>query len=341
MAKLKGLIIGAGCAGTAVANGMIKDGRAEPVAFVETNPERRASLAEEFPGAEIVDGDGFDALLAKVKPELVCDAGPDYLHAEHAIASLNSGASILIEKPMCTSVDEALAIRKAEAANPGVVTVDYTMRYSHPWGTMMYEAREGAVGDIFYIGGFYIHDMYDWFAPDGLCRTPWRVDPKHPQNTLFGGGCHGLDLILCTMGENPITSVYCQANHLSGSSMPVEDCFQLSLKFANGAIGQLFVTTGVNSGAFGPMFEVYGTEGTLIEGKKLKRTDEPKELERRIIVDEQSHSWNETTRDFITAAEGGANEMNSLMGIRNVAVFDAAMKSFESGEVAPVQWFDK
>ena len=341
MAKLKGLIIGAGCAGTAVANGMVKDGRAEPVAFVETNPERRASLAVDFPGAEIVDGDGFDALLAKVKPELVCDAGPDHLHAEHAIATLNAGASILIEKPMCTSREEAVAIRAAEAKSKGVVTVDYTMRYSHPWGTMMHEARDGAVGEIFYIGGFYIHDMYDWFAPDGKCRTPWRVDSKHPQNTLFGGGCHGLDLILCTMGENAVTEVYCQANHLSRSAMPVEDCFLVALKFASGAVGQLFVTTGVNSGSFGPMFEVYGTGGTLIEGKKLERTSEPAELQRRDVVDQQTHTWNQTTRDFIPESLGGANEMNSLMGARNVAVFDASMKSFNTGQVAPVAWFDK
>jgi predicted dehydrogenase len=339
MAKLKGLIIGAGCAGTAVANGMIKDGRAEPVGFVETNPERREELVKEFPGADVVDGDGFEALLAKIQPELVCDAGPDWLHAQHAVQSLHAGASILIEKPMCTSVDEAKAIRDAEEASGKIVTVDYTMRYSHPWGTMMHKVRQGEIGDIFYIGGFYIHDMYDWFAPDGLCRTPWRVDAKHPQNVLLGGGCHGLDLILCSMGEVPVETVYCAGNHLSGSSLPMEDFYQVTLNFANGTVGQVMVTVGCNSGSFGPMFEAYGTEGTLVEGKLLRRTDEPVELERIIEVDDQTHNWNETTRDFITAAEGGPNEMNSLMGARNVAVFHAALRSMESGKPEAVEWF--
>ena len=334
------MIIGAGGAGTFVYENMEEDGRAEPVAFVETRPERREELTLQYPDAIIGDGPDWAKTLAEAKPDIVVDAGPDHLHAEHTVASLQAGAHVLIEKPMCTTTAEAQAILDAEAKTDRIVMVDYTMRYSHPWGTMMDAARDGAVGEVFYIGGFYIHDMYDWFAEDGKCRTAWRVDPKQPQNTLLGGGCHGLDLMLCVMGDEPITEVHCVGNHLSGSGMPMEDCFQVNLTFANGVAGQIFVTTGCNTASFGKMFEVYGRNGTLIDGKLLKRTADPVELEQPKDNVQEGHGWNLTVRDFLDVIDGTRpNEMNSLFGARNIAVFDAAMKSLASGKVEKVHWF--
>lgn len=340
MAEHRALIIGAGGAGTAVANSMKEDGRADPVAFIETRPERRRELADEFPGAEIGTGGDFLAVLEKTAPDIVVDAGPDYLHAEHAVIALEHGCGVLIEKPMATSVDEAAGILAAEKNAGEVVMVDYTMRYSHPWGTMMQAARAGEVGDVFYLGGFYIHDMYDWLAPDGACRTPWRIDRDHPQNVLLGGGCHGLDLMLCIMGDVPVTAVCCYANHLSGSAMPIEDCYQVALKFASGAVGQIFVTTGCNTGSFGKMLEVYGTDGTLVDGKLLRRGHDPVELERPEENVQEGHGWNLTVRDFLDVIDGRReNEMNTLYGARNVAVFDAALKSARQGGVQQVRWF--
>jgi predicted dehydrogenase len=338
MAKYRALIIGPGGAGTAVYKAMIEDGRGEPVGFVETRPERVAELKEEFPDV-MVDSD-FDKVLAETNPNVVVDAGPDFLHGPQCIKALEAGCDVLIEKPMATSLEDAQALVAAEKASGKKIMVDYTMRYSHPWGTMMNKAREGAVGDIFYLGGFYIHDMWNWYDPEGEYTTPWRIDPDNPQNILFGGGCHGLDMVLYVMGDNPVTEVFCCGNHMSGSGMPIEDCYLVSMKFANGAIGKIFVTSGCNRGDFGPMFEVYGTDGTLIDGKLLKRTAEPVELEEPEEVG-VGHGWNLTVRDFLDVLDGKRdNWMNSTYGARNVAICDAAMKSLRSGKVEKVTWFD-
>jgi len=336
----RAMIIGAGGAGTCVCDNMVADGRGVPVAFVETRPERREELAAQYPDALVADGDEWAKVLAEAKPDVVEDAGPDILHCEHTVAALEAGCHVLIEKPMCTTTAEAKRILDAEAKAGKVVMVDYTLRYSHPWATMANAARDGAVGEVFYLGAFYIHDMYDWFAEDGQCRTPWRIDPKHPQNTLLGGGCHGLDLILCIMGDEPITEVHCVGNHLSGSGMPMEDCFQVNFRFAGGAVGQVFVTTGCNTGSFGKILEVYGRDGTLTDGKLLKRTTEPVELAQPADNVQEGHGWNLTVRDFLDVLDGKReNEMTSLYGARNVAVFDAAMKSLKSGKVEKVTWF--
>ena len=338
MAKLRALIIGAGGAGMAVTNGFKADGRAESVAFIEPLAERRKELAKDFPDAAIGDETQIIELLASVKPDIVVEAGPDYLHGQNTVAALEHGCHVLIEKPMCTSLEDTKAILAAEKASGKVVMIDYTMRYSHPWATMMQAAKAGEIGEVFYLGGFYIHDMWDWYNPGGACHTAWRVDPKHPQNILLGGGVHGLDLMLLVMDGVPVVDAYCLANHLSESDFPEEDCYLVSLRFENGVIGKLFVSSGC-SGSPHYMLEVFGSNGTLHDGKLLRRGDEPVELAQPEKVG-VGHGWDLTSAEFLDVIDGKCdNWMNSTYGARNSSILDAAMKSFKSGKPEKVEWF--
>ena len=335
----RALIIGPGGAGTAVMDNMEQDGRAMPVAFVESRPERRAELAEKYPDAVIGNETEYLKVLEKSAPDIVVEAGPDFLHGPNSVAALEAGCHVLIEKPMATSIEDAHKVLEAEKKSGKVVMIDYTMRYSHPWGTMMEAAKAGDVGDIFYLGGYYIHDMWDWYDEKGQYTTPWRIDKDNPQNILFGGGCHGLDMVLYVMDGNPVKEVFCAGNHLSGSNMPIQDCFLVTMMFANGAVGKIFVTSGCNRGDFGPMFEAYGTKGTLVDGKLLDRTKEPVELAEPGEVG-VGHGWNLTVRDFLDVIDGTReNLMNTTFGARNVAICDAAMTSLSSGKVEKVEWF--
>ena len=337
IAKYRALIIGPGSAGTAVMNEMKKDGRAEPVAFVETRTERIEQLKGAYPDAII--GTDYVKILQTCRPDVVVAAGPDYLHGPQCLAALEAGCHVLIEKPMATSVEDARKLLEAEERTGKIIMVDYTMRYSHPWGAMMQAAKEGRIGKIFYLAGFYIHDMWNWYHEKGKRPTLWRVDKDNPQNILFGGGCHGLDMVLYVMETDPVTEVYCCGNRLSGSNMPIEDCFLVSMKFASGAIGKLFVTSGCNRGDFGKMFEAYGTDGTLVDGKLLRRTSEPELLPQSDNI-QKGHGWNLTVRDFLDVLDGKReNWMNSTFGARNVSICDAAMRSLRSGKVQPVTWF--
>ena len=318
-------------------NEMKKDGRAEPVAFVETRKERIGQLKGEYPDAII--GTDYAKILQTCRPDVVVAAGPDYLHGPQCLAALEAGCHVLIEKPMATNVEDVRKLLEAEQRTGKIIMVDYTMRYSHPWGTMMQAAKEGRIGKIFYLAGFYIHDMWNWYDEKGKRPTPWRIDKDNPQNILFGGGCHGLDMVLYVMEDDPVTEVYCCGNRLSGSDMPIEDCFLVSMKFASGAIGKVFVTSGCNRGDFGKLFEAYGTDGTLVDGKLLRRTSEPELLPQSDNI-QKGHGWNLTVRDFLDVLDGKReNWMNSTFGARNVSICDAAMRSLRSGKVEPVTWF--
>ena len=340
MSKYRTVVFGPGGAGMAVVRAMEADGRGEAVGFVEKSAKRRAELAEQYPDAVIADETQLVEVLDRTQPDIFVDGGPDHLHGQNAVAALERNCHVMIEKPMCTCIEDARAILAAEKTSGKIVTVDYTMRYSHPWGTMMQAAKDGLVGEVFYLGGFYIHDMWELYNPSGAEYTPWRSDPDNPQSILFGGGVHPLDMILVIMGGVPVTDVYCAANGLAKSGLPDNDLYVLTMTFANGVVGKIFVSAGCNGWDFAKMLEVYGREGTLIDGKLYRRWKDPVELpaEDRWV---NGHGWNMTVIDFLNAIDGKApNEMHSIYAARNVAVCDAAMKSLASRQVEPVEWFE-
>jgi predicted dehydrogenase len=54
--------------------------------------------------------------LASSDVDAVTIATPDHLHAEPTLAMLRAGKHVLVEKPLATSVSEALAMTEAAEA---------------------------------------------------------------------------------------------------------------------------------------------------------------------------------------------------------------------------------
>lgn len=338
MSQLKVMVIGAGNAGATIARVMQQDGRAVPVGFCDPAAHKREAMAALYPQAVV--GEACREVLERCAPDVVVVAGPDHLHADHAILALEHGCHVLIEKPMATTVADVRRVLAAEAQSGRQVMVDFTMRYTHPWGTMARAARDGEVGPIFFLEGNYIHDMWDHYHPQGRHYTPWRVDQEHPQNILLGGGCHGLDLMLWAMQDVPVREVSAYANRRSGCPLPADDCYLAMLHFADGTIGKLYVTSGCNGAEFGRFLEVYGAAGTLREGKLFRRDEEPVELADTGPGSAGGHGWPGAIGDFLDVlTEGRPNPVPTTMGARNVTVCAAAIQSAREGGPVPVEWF--
>jgi predicted dehydrogenase len=99
---------------------------------------------------------------------VVVVAGPDHLHTDQAILALEHGCHVLIEKPLATTVADAQRILDAEVHSGRHVMTDQTMRYMYPWHEMARLAKSGGIGDLFFIQGDYIHDMWHHYSPQGV-----------------------------------------------------------------------------------------------------------------------------------------------------------------------------
>jgi predicted dehydrogenase len=88
------------------------------------------------------------ALLAEPGIDLVVVASPDALHAEHAIAALEAGKHVLIDKPFATSLADARRIAEASEAAGKQVTVFQNRRWDADFRTLQRLIADGSLGEI-------------------------------------------------------------------------------------------------------------------------------------------------------------------------------------------------
>ncbi len=331
MAAFRLLVCGAGSASLHVAQVAAADGRGETVGFFDPVPRALERAQAALP--EAVGGDDYEALLKQTRPDVVVVGGPDHLHAAQTLQALEHGCHALVEKPLATTIDDAQrVIDKAEETGLEVMT-DHTFRYMHPWRETALAAREGTVGDVFFVQGDYIHDMWSYYSPEGESHTPWRIDLDHPQNILLGGGCHPIDLMLWAVGA-PVSEVHAYSSKMSIPEFPSDDCYILSLKFANGVLGKVFVSSGCSGhGMGGGPLAVYGTEGSLWNGRIYRRGARTRQLaERSPGSTVGGHGWGGSVVDFLDVLEGKReNPITARDGAAVVSVCDAAFRSLSSG----------
>ena len=72
-------------------------------------------------------------------------------HAECAIYALNKGVNVLLEKPMCVTLEEALEIRKAEKESGKVISIGFQPRLDENMKMIKKIVESGVLGKVYYI----------------------------------------------------------------------------------------------------------------------------------------------------------------------------------------------
>lgn len=113
----------------------------------DRHPGRAAALAARL-GIERSGGSPAQALADdRVGAVSICTANVS--HAELALAALEAGRHVLIEKPLATTLADALRVRAATAASGGVVQVGFVRRFSGNVATLRRFVEAGELGDIY------------------------------------------------------------------------------------------------------------------------------------------------------------------------------------------------
>ena len=337
------LLSGCGGAGRHVAQVATSSGRAEVLGLFDPDSEHITRARELYPDA--ATGDDLGGLIETISADIVVVAGPDHVHADQAILALEGGCHVLVEKPMATTVADAQRMIEAADRTGLEVMADHTVRYTYPWREMSVAARAGEIGEVFFIEGDYIHDMWSHYSPQGANHTPWRIDKVNPQNILLGGGCHPIDTILATI-DSRVVEVFAYASKKSAPDFPADDCYIVIMKFENGILGKVYVTSGCSGegmghGAGGGFLAVYGTEGTLWKGQLYRRGNEAGTLsnssEKALVG---GRGWGKSVVDFLDTIDGNMpNPIPARVGARTVAICEAAFKAIETGHPQTPEWF--
>jgi predicted dehydrogenase len=151
---------------------------------------RTLASAAAFGGAASYDD--VARMLREQKPDVVHVCSPNHLHAEHSIAAFASGAHVLCEKPMATSVDDCRRMIDAADRVRRVGAVAYTYRGYPLVEVLRRRVAEGAFGALRRVGGCYLSQ--DVLAPE---KYVWLFSPGTTGKSyaLMDLGVHWLDLV--------------------------------------------------------------------------------------------------------------------------------------------------
>ena len=72
-------------------------------------------------------------------------------HAECTIYALEHGVHVLLEKPMCVTIEEAVAICKAEKASGKILTIGFQPRFDANMRMVKEIVQSGVLGKVYYI----------------------------------------------------------------------------------------------------------------------------------------------------------------------------------------------
>ncbi len=118
-------------------------------------------------------------------------------HAECTIYALEHGLHVLLEKPMTVTLEEAVAIRKAEKKSGKIVSVGFQPRFDANMQMIKKIVQSGELGKIFYVqtGGGRRHGI-----PVSWSET-FIEDDKAGLGALGDIGCYSIDMVMNALGN--------------------------------------------------------------------------------------------------------------------------------------------
>ena len=174
-------LIGFGAWGKLHAEAIRKAPGAELAAIACASEASAQAAREAYPQAR-VDRD-WRALVADPSLEAVDIVVPNHLHAEMAIAALDAGKDVLLEKPMASTIAECEQILAAVRRTGRVLSIGHEFRISTQWGFIKRLIAAGEIGDLLY-------------ANVSLFRFPYRQGS--------GGWRYGRDTVGSWILEEPV-----------------------------------------------------------------------------------------------------------------------------------------
>ncbi len=283
----------------------------------------------------------YREMLAREELDVISVASPNRFHAEHAVAALEHGAHVLLEKPAALSMREIAAIRKALAKSGRQLIVGFSQRFSRGNRKLNALVRGGVIGEPYMIRIRFAHS-----GPyPGWAKDPWFYSPvKAGGGALLDMGIHAIDQAQWHIG--PVRSVQAHTATLR-KKIKVEDNAVLLLEFAGGkALGYIEVGWTSPSGFNG--IEVMGDEGCIITdytgvmrlttGKVTPDTKARLKLKTRVIDKAPTTGgWSVEIQEVVKAFRRNSNLGSGIdAGGSALAVALAAYESSRTGKRAKV-----
>lgn len=229
-------IIGAGTMGNEhIRNIALVEG-AETVAAADPHEGSRDWARLTMDGAPLDLYADYRDLLARPETfDAAIVATPNHTHRAVLEDVFATGKHVLIEKPLCTTLEDCMWVREAARGYPSVVWMGLEYRYMPPVARFIEEARAGAAGDIKML------TIREHRFPFLRKVGDWNRFTRNTGGTLVEKSCHFFDLMRHITGAEPVRVMASggqDVNHLDeeygGARPDIMDNAYVIVEFDNG-----------------------------------------------------------------------------------------------------------
>jgi predicted dehydrogenase len=302
-------------------------------------------LAVKAAGHEIEVYSDHRELLAKAPVDVVVVSSPNHTHAAILEDVLASDVHVLVEKPLCTTVEDCRRVEELAAKRSGLVWVGMEYRYMPPVARVVQEVADGAAGRVRMVA---IREHRFPFLPK---VGDWNRFNRNTGGTLVEKCCHFFDLMNLIVGAKPLR-VYASGaqdvNHLDerygGETPDVLDNAFTIVDYEGGCRAMLDLCMFAEGSRNEQEIAVTGDEGKLEcfvpEATVLLGRRDPKRVETAVeptpqhILEAGFHQGSTyyEHQALLRAIQGGGQaEVSVYDGLLAVAVGAAAERSVAEG----------
>jgi predicted dehydrogenase len=258
-------LIGTGIRGTFLLDSMLKIAGVKVSALCDIKPDRLDKAATRASRDNPATYADYRRILERKDIQAVWIAVPCDLHVEMAIAALQAGKHIYLEKPVGITPESIRELVKAARNSRLVFQTGHVMR-SFPWlQKTIARIHEGVAGKVIMVRAWR-HGSSD-LDHNGL-SADWFFNAKRSGDLIVENAVHNLDVCNWIINSHPERAAGFGGTLLWKDQPPGRtnmDGYTLSYEYVNGvklSFTQLaFHPSGLPGGGMG--FQVYGTEGAV------------------------------------------------------------------------------
>jgi len=202
------------------------------VAICDIYPDKARQRAAEYKLEAAIYAD-YKELLQRSDIDVISVCTPPYTHADLAIAALDAGKHVIVEKPMASSLEECDAMNEAARLSGKILSVIAQNRFTTPMMKLKHVLDANLIGPI-------VHAQVDsyWWRGHSYYDLWWRGTWEKE-----GGGCtlnhavHHIDMLQWMNGmPSEITAVMSNTSH---DNAEVEDISIAIARYANGSLAHI------------------------------------------------------------------------------------------------------
>jgi predicted dehydrogenase len=278
--------------------------------------------------------------------DVVTICTPSGAHLDGALAAIQAGMHVIVEKPLEVTLRRCdRIIGAADKAGVKVAAI-FPSRFSECNQILKRAVDEKWFGRLTlgdsYVKWWRTQQYYD----SGGWRGTWKMDGG---GALMNQSIHNVDLLQWFMGD--VESVSAEAGLLAHERIEVEDTAVATVRFKNGALGVIEGTTSVYPGLL-KKTEIHGDKGTVIVEQDdiiFWKFENPTPLDQRVqemmaqrksgtggAADPKAISHVGHRRqfeDFLHALDtGGKPLVDGIEGRKSVEIILAIYKSARTGK---------